>query len=461
MRIQILGVGGTFMGGLAQLARQMGHEVTGVDQHLYPPMSEQLRQAGIPVVEGYREAHLDPGADLYIVGNALSRGNPMVEALLRSRRPYTSGPQWLGEQLLRGRRTLAVAGTHGKTTTSSLLTWILDQAGLEPGFLIGGVPENFACTARLGAADAPFVIEADEYDMAFFDKRSKFLHYRPDLLVLNNLEFDHADIFDDLAAIQRQFHHLLRTIPDDGLVWVNEDDAHLQQVLEMGCWTPRQTFGMEADRTPDWMAHLEARDGSRFVLHHGQRHWSVSWSMTGRHNVSNAVAAVACAHACGVPVEQAVRALASFDGVRRRQTRLMETPVTVYEDFAHHPTAIRMTLEGVRARYPDRRLLAVLEPRSNSMRAGAHTPQIAPALVAADRVWLYTPPGVDWDPVQVIAALHQPGSHAALPDGLIEDLLASVRPGDVLLFMSNGSFDAIPARFVQALTERGLCHSGR
>ncbi len=459
MKLQILGACGTFMGGLAQLAQAMGHAVTGVDQQVYPPMSEQLQQAGIRLLSGYRESHLDPEADQIIVGNALSRGNPMVEALLRRQQAYTSGPQWLGEQLLRRRQTLAVAGTHGKTTTSSLLAWILEQAGQEPGFLIGGVPENFAVSARLGTGRA-FVIEADEYDSAFFDKRSKFVHYHPDIVVLNNLEFDHADIFDDLAAIQRQFHHLVRIVPDNGLLLVNADDEALSAVLEMGCWTPIERFGMNPERQPDWLARPERADGSRFSLHYRGEQWAVQWSMTGLHNVCNATAAVAAAHAAGVPVAQAVAALASFAGVRRRMTRLLDADIEVYEDFAHHPTAIRTTLEGLRARYRNRRILAILEPRSNSMRAGAHTPQIAPALTAADRVWLYTPPGVNWDPLSVIDSLHQPGSHAAHPETLIQALLEAVQPGDILLFMSNGSFDAIPARFVQAYTGKARDQSG-
>ncbi len=459
MKLQILGACGTFMGGLAQLAQAMGHTVTGVDQQVYPPMSEQLQQAGIRLLSGYREGHLDPEADQVIVGNALSRGNPMVEALLRRHQPYTSGPQWLGEQLLRQRQTLAVAGTHGKTTTSSLLAWILEQAGQQPGFLIGGVPENFSVSARLGKG-AAFVIEADEYDTAFFDKRSKFVHYHPDIVVLNNLEFDHADIFADLAAIQRQFHHLVRIVPDNGLLLVNADDEALRQVLEMGCWTPVQRFGLNPEPQPDWLARPESPDGSRFSLHFRGEQWPVAWSMTGLHNVSNATAAVAAAHAAGVPVEQAVAALESFAGVRRRMSCLLDADIEVYEDFAHHPTAIRTTLEGLRARYRNRRILAILEPRSNSMRAGAHTPQIAPALTAADRVWLYTPPGVNWDPLTVIDSLHQPGSHAAHPEALIQALLEHTRPGDVLLFMSNGSFDAIPARFVQAYSARESDQSG-
>ncbi len=459
MKLQILGACGTFMGGLAQLAQALGHSVTGVDQQVYPPMSEQLQQAGIRLLSGYREGHLDPEAEQVIVGNALSRGNPMVEALLRRRQPYTSGPQWLGEHLLRQRLTLAVAGTHGKTTTSSLLAWILEQAGQRPGFLIGGVPENFAVSARLGEGKA-FVIEADEYDTAFFDKRSKFVHYHPDIVVLNNLEFDHADIFDDLAAIQRQFHHLVRIVPDNGLLLVSADDEALQTVLEMGCWTPVQRFGLNPQQQPDWLALPESPDGSRFTLHYRGEQWPVEWAMTGLHNVSNATAAVAAAHAAGVPVAQAVTALASFTGVRRRMTRLLDGEIQVYEDFAHHPTAIRTTLEGLRARYRNRRILAILEPRSNSMRAGAHTPQIAPALTAADRVWLYTPPGVNWDPLTVIDSLHQPGSHAAHPETLIQALLDAVQPGDVLLFMSNGSFDAIPARFVQAYRARESDHNG-
>ncbi|TAN02260.1 MAG: UDP-N-acetylmuramate:L-alanyl-gamma-D-glutamyl-meso-diaminopimelate ligase, partial [Rhodanobacteraceae bacterium] len=409
MRIHILGICGTFMGGLAALARELGVEVQGSDANVYPPMSDQLRALGIVLEEGWSAEHLKPAPDLVVVGNALSRGNPSVEYMLDAGLPYTSGPQWLGENVLRGREVMAVAGTHGKTTTSSLLAYLLDhasrkQAGLAPGFLIGGVPENFGVSARLGSAASPFVIEADEYDTAFFDKRSKFVHYRPRIAILNNLEYDHADIFPDVAAIQRQFHHLVRTIPGDGRLIVNVEDGRLAEVLAMGCWTPVETFGIDAG---DWRARLLAADGSAFaVTHKDDTIGDIHWNLTGRHNVMNALAALVAANAAGVDPESLLPAFAGFQSVKRRMEALGEANgIRVYDDFAHHPTAIATTLAGLRAKVGRARILVALEPRSNSMRAGAHAVMLAPSLADADRVVLLQRPELPWDAHRVTDAL--------------------------------------------------------
>ncbi len=380
MHIHILGICGTFMGGIAALARELGFEVTGSDANVYPPMSEQLRALGITLMEGYTAKHLQPAPDLVIVGNALTRGNPAIEYMLDARLPYVSGPQWLGENGLRDRKVLAVAGTHGKTTTTSLLAHLLDSAGLAPGFLIGGVPENFVVSARLGPVAAPFVIEADEYDTAFFDKRSKFVHYLPELVIvhyrptiaiLNNLEYDHADIFPDIAAIQRQFHHLVRIVPGNGRLIVNAEDAALTEVSQHGCWTPVETFGIDAG---DWRATLIEADGSAFsIAHRGEKIGEARWHLLGRHNVMNALAALAAANAAGINPRALLPALASFANVKRRMELIDNVAgVHVYDDFAHHPTAIAATLAGLRARVGEARILVGMEPRSNSMRAGAH-----------------------------------------------------------------------------------------
>ncbi len=450
MHLHILGICGTFMGGLALLARELGHTVTGSDAGVYPPMSSQLEAAGIALMDGYRAENLDvagrDGPDLVIVGNALSRGNPEVEALLDRGLPYSSGPQWLGEQVLRERWVLAVAGTHGKTTTSSLLAWLLQRAGLEPGFLIGGVAENFGVSARLGRAPF-FVIEADEYDTAFFDKRSKFVHYRPRTLVLNNLEFDHADIFDDLEAIKRQFHHLLRTVPGNGLLLVNADDANLPDVLARGQWTPAQTFGLAAG---DWRAQAECPDDGRafeLIGPDGGRH-PVHWSQGGRHNLANALAAVAAARHAGVPVAESVAALGEFAGARRRlQLRAEGRGMCVFDDFAHHPTAIATTIAALRARIPTRpaggRLLAVLELRSNSMRSGAHLAALPAALGAADAVILYAPPELDCDLSALQQALGSRLTRLSSVEKITEHLISDGQHGDHILIMSNGAFGGL------------------
>jgi UDP-N-acetylmuramate: L-alanyl-gamma-D-glutamyl-meso-diaminopimelate ligase len=451
MHIHILGICGTFMGGIALLAREQGVSVSGSDANVYPPMSTQLAAAGIELQTGYAAGHLEPAPDCAVIGNAMSRGNPAVEHVLNSGMAYTSGPQWLAEHVLHGRWVLAVAGTHGKTTTASMLAWILEYAGLAPGFLIGGVPQNFGCSARLGAG-AFFVVEADEYDTAFFDKRSKFVHYRPRTLVLNNLEFDHADIFPDLAAIQTQFHHLVRTVPGNGLIVTNGDDANLAAVLERGCWTPLESASGHAD-AGGWGVRKQAADGSSFeVLLDGVAAATVTWGQLGDHNVQNALVAIAAARHAGVPVAQAAAALHEFSGVKRRmEVRGQVGGVTVYDDFAHHPTAIATTLQGLRRRVGSARILLVVEPRSNTMRMGVHRDTLAASLQGADQVWLYEPEDLAWSLAGVAQALQVP---VAVNDS-VEDIVAAVatvaRPGDHVLVMSNGAFGGIHARLLAAL----------
>ncbi|MEN6539338.1 MAG: UDP-N-acetylmuramate:L-alanyl-gamma-D-glutamyl-meso-diaminopimelate ligase [Mizugakiibacter sp.] len=474
MRIHILGICGTFMGGVAALARELGHTVEGSDANVYPPMSTQLEALGIALKSGYAAAHLQPAPDLVIVGNALSRGNPAIEHVLDARLPYVSGPQWLGETLLREREVLAVAGTHGKTTTTSLLAHLLESAGLAPGFLVGGVPGNFGVSARLGgkppsprergrggdsapraepapsSGAAPFVIEADEYDTAFFDKRSKFVHYRPRVAILNNLEYDHADIFPDVAAIQRQFHHLVRTVPGNGRLIVNAEDERLAEVLAMGCWTPVETFGIARG---DWRARLIEADGSAFaVTRGGVAVGEVRWPLLGRHNVMNALAALAAAAAAGADPAALLPAFAGFASVKRRMELVGEhAGVRVYDDFAHHPNAIATTLAGRRARVGAARIVVALEPRSNSMRLGAHAAGLAPSLRDADAVVFLHRPELPWDAECVTAALDGRGRSAPTVDALIAALLEQARPGDHVVFMSNGGFEAAPRRFAEAL----------
>jgi UDP-N-acetylmuramate: L-alanyl-gamma-D-glutamyl-meso-diaminopimelate ligase len=466
MKIHILGICGTFMGGVAALARELGHEVEGSDQNIYPPMSDQLAALGITLKQGYRAEHLgsaDPAQrpDLVIVGNALSRGNAAIEYVLDARLPYVSGPQWIGDALLRERRVFAVAGTHGKTTTTAMLAWILDACGRTPGFLVGGVPENFGVSARLGRSQpsalgpADFVIEADEYDTAFFDKRSKFVHYHAQIAILNNLEYDHADIFPDVAAIQRQFHHLVRTVPAGGRLIVNAEDARLAEVLAMGAWTPVTTFGLDHG---DWRAQLiqsdaGAEDGSRFaVVRDGVEVGIVDWALIGRHNVTNALAALAAADAGGVDVAHAIAALADFRSAKRRMELIGDiTGIKIYDDFAHHPTAIATTLAGLRARVGKARILVGMEPRSNSMRGGAHAAELAPSLRDADAVVFLQRPELSWDAAKVTAALDGRGRTAASVDALIAALREQAQAGDHVVFMSNGGFENAPRRFVALL----------
>jgi UDP-N-acetylmuramate: L-alanyl-gamma-D-glutamyl-meso-diaminopimelate ligase len=450
MNLHILGICGTFMGGIAALARELGETVAGSDQNVYPPMSTQLEQLGITLMQGYRAEHLQPAPDLVVVGNAISRGNAAMEHALNERLRYISGPQWLGERVLASKRVLAVAGTHGKTTTTSLLAWILDACGARPGFLVGGVPENFGVSARLGEG-AAFVVEADEYDTAFFDKRSKFVHYRPEIAILNNLEFDHADIFDSLADIERQFHHLVRTVPGNGRLIVNGEDDALARVLAKGCWTPVERFAIDVDA--DWRAELLAADGSAFrVLHRGAVVGEARWNTLGRHNVMNALAAVAAAHAHGIDAAAAVAALATFRNPKRRMELVAEhRGIRVYDDFAHHPTAIATTLAGLRARVGSGRILVAMEPRSNSMRMGAHAAALAPSLDDADAVVFLARPELPWHADQVIAAVRGEAVAVASVEALLDTLQRLVRPGDSVVFMSNGGFDDAPRRYARML----------
>jgi UDP-N-acetylmuramate: L-alanyl-gamma-D-glutamyl-meso-diaminopimelate ligase len=514
MHVHILGIAGTFMGGVAALAKAAGFRVTGSDLNVYPPMSSQLDALGIDTVQGYGADQLDLRPDVVVVGNALSRGSPVIEAMLDRGMAYTSGPSWLAENVLAGRHVLAVAGTHGKTTTSSMLAWILDHAGLDPGFLIGGVPADFGVTARLGSAPY-FVIEADEYDTAFFDKRAKFVHYRPRTAILNNLEYDHADIYPDVAAIRREFNHLVRTVPAAGRLVVNGDDSELATTLAMGCWTPCETFGSAAPGTvglgaagheaaghgaaglgvaghgtvglgaagheaaglgaaglgaagpdaarygaarlgADWSAEDDAGGSSHFAVRlHGVTVAEVDWTLLGKHNVMNALAAIAAAHHVGVDPERAARALAGFRGVKRRmEIRGVVGGVTVYDDFAHHPTAIETTLAGLRARVGAARIVTVLEPRSNTMKLGVHRERLAPALKLADRAWFLSSPALGWDLPSAVRGLGARARCVATVDELVDGVAGESRPGDHILVMSNGGFGGLHEKLLAALGER-------
>jgi UDP-N-acetylmuramate: L-alanyl-gamma-D-glutamyl-meso-diaminopimelate ligase len=453
VHIHILGICGTFMAGIARLARALGMTVTGSDAHAYPPMSEQLAALGIAVTSGYEPAHLTPAPDCVVIGNAMTRGIPAVEYVLDEGLHFTSGPAWLAEHVLKGRWVLAVSGTHGKTTTTSMLAWILECAGMEPGFMVGGVPENFGESARLGKDY--FVVEADEYDSAFFDKRSKFVHYLPKTLVINNLEFDHADIFDDLAAIRRQFHHLVRTVPASGRILRPYPDTEIDRLMDMGCWTPIQTF-TTIDADADWQATMTHADGSAFeVARGGKTIASVRWALLGRHNVANALAAVAAAGHVGVDPVDACAALASFRNVRRRlEVRGRAGGITVYDDFAHHPTAIRATLDAMRAHVDDARIIAVLDPASNTMRSGVHKNTLGDALGPADAAWIYGSEAIEWD----IGALEQtPGVALRVIDD-IDALIAAVCEqacsGDHVVIMSNSGFAGFHQRLLDALEAR-------
>ena len=452
MKLHILGIAGTFMGGVAALARELGHEVEGSDQAVYPPMSTQLEQLGIALKQGYSPDNISADCDTIVIGNALSRGNSAVEAVLDAGRAYTSGAEWLRENMLPGRDVLAVAGTHGKTTTTTILSYLLDRAGRDPGFLIGGVAEDFGVSARTGTG-REFVVEADEYDTAFFDKRSKFVHYRPLVAILNNLEYDHADIFPDVAAIQRQFHHLVRTVPRRGRLLVNGHDERLREVLAMGCWTPVERFGFDASF--EWSARKLREDGSAFaVVHAGRELGIVEWPLLGDHNVLNGLAALAACHAVGVDVAAAIPSLAAFSSVKRRMEVIGEhAGITVYDDFAHHPTAIQTTLAGLRAKVGDARIVVAMEPRSNSMRLGAHAEALAPSLGIADVVVFLARPELPWDADKVIAAIRGEARAVAGADALIARLREAVRAGDHVVFMSNGGFDGAPRRFLAALRD--------
>ena len=438
------------------LARALGHRVSGSDADVYPPMSTQLEAAGIHLMTGYSPHHLQPAPDCVVVGNAMSRGNPAVEYMLDQGLAYSSGPQWLAEQVLQGRWVLAVAGTHGKTSSASLLAWILEEAGLSPGFLIGGVPENFGISARLGGSPF-FIVEADEYDTAFFDKRSKFVHYRPRTLILNNLEFDHADIFENLPMIQRQFHHLVRTVPASGLIIAPAGEQAMEEVLSMGCWTPVERFSV-VDATAQWRAEHATPDGGAFdVLFEGQHQGRVEWRLSGRHSIANALAAIAGARHVGLPPKLAIQAMTGFRNVKRRMELRGEVAgVSVYDDFAHHPTAIETTLQGLRARVgPDTRIIAILELRSNTMRMGVHASRLPAALDLADQVLVYSPKNLDWDTAAVFAAM---GSRAVVLDNveaIVSLVAATAHAGDQVLVMSNGGFERIHQRLLDRLKESG------
>ena len=454
MKLHILGIAGTFMGGVAALARELGFEVEGSDQNIYPPMSTQLEQLGIALRQGYLPQNISAGCDEVVVGNALSRGNAAVEHVLDAGMRYTSGAQWLAENVLPGRDVLAVAGTHGKTTTTTILSYLLQAAGREPGFLIGGVAEDFGVSARIGTG-REFVVEADEYDTAFFDKRSKFVHYRPLVAILNNLEYDHADIFPDVAAIQRQFHHLVRTVPGRGRLIVNGHDQRLAEVLAMGCWTPVERFGFDASF--EWSARKLRDDGSAFVVVHGGNEiGAVEWPLLGDHNVLNGLAALAACNAVGVDIASAIPALARFSSVKRRLEVIgQHDDITVYDDFAHHPTAIATTLAGLRAKVGDARIVVAMEPRSNSMRLGAHADALAPSLDIADAVVFLARPELPWDANKVVSALKGEGHVVSDADVLVAKLRTIVRAGDHVVFMSNGGFDGAPRKFLAALRSRG------
>ena len=447
-RVHILGICGTFMGGVALLARELGYEVTGSDVNVYPPMSTMLDTAGIAVQAGYSSEHLKPAPDLVVIGNALSRGNEAVEYVLDQQIPYLSGPQWLGENLLQGRHVAAISGTHGKTTTSSMLTWILECEGLNPGFLIGGVPFGFEGSARLG--QGPFVVEADEYDSAFFDKRSKFVHYKPQTLVMNNLEFDHADIFADLNAIQTQFHHLVRCVPSSGHIIASKGDA-IDEVLNRGCWTP--VSRLDAGSSDDWSVQARDNHFGKFEISSpsGDR-GAITWGLIGRHNAENALAAVAAAHDIGVSVKDACDALCRFEGVKRR-LELLGTPneIAVYDDFAHHPTAVKTTLEGLRNAAGEQRVVAVIEIRSNTMKRGTHKEELVPATQHADVVFWFEPEGLDWSMTEATSELN---GHFVFRDTnqLHDALVRQLHSGDHVVIMSNGSFSGLHRQLLQSLS---------
>ena len=460
MHIHILGICGTFMGGIAVLAKQEGHRVTGCDANVYPPMSTQLEAQGIELIEGFSPNQIKLNPDIYVIGNVVSRGNPLMEEILNQGLPYISGPQWLSENVLQDKWVLAVAGTHGKTTTSSMLAWILEYAGLAPGFLIGGVPENFGVSARLPQAPKQdsksispfFVIEADEYDTAFFDKRSKFVHYRPRTAILNNLEFDHADIFDDLPAIEKQFHHLVRTVPQNGLVIVNGREDSLKRVIAQGCWTPVEQFGTDAD----WQTNSIDANGSFDVLFKGERQARVSWGMLGEHNRMNALACIAAARHVGVAPCIAIEALGEFKNVKRRmETKGVVNNITVYDDFAHHPTAIETTVAGLRAKVGDfkstgARILAVLEPRSNTMKLGVMKDALPASLKDADLVFCYGA-NLGWDAAEALKPIKNKAQTFESLENLVTAIAKSAKSGDHILVMSNGGFGGVHQKILDAL----------
>lgn len=455
MHIHILGICGTFMGGIAVLAKQAGHHVTGCDANVYPPMSTQLEAQGIQLIEGFSPDQIQLNPDIYVIGNVVTRGNPLMEAILNQGLPYISGPQWLAENVLQGKWVMAVAGTHGKTTTSSMLAWVLEYAGLAPGFLIGGVPENFGVSARLPQAPKQdskslspfFVIEADEYDTAFFDKRSKFVHYHPRTAILNNLEFDHADIFADLAAIETQFHHLVRTVPQQGLLVVNGREDSMQRVLKRGCWTPVEYFAGEQG----WQSANLAEDGSFDVVHQEQTLGRVSWEMLGDHNRMNALAVLAAARHAGVAVETTIEALAQFKNVKRRmEVKGTINDITVYDDFAHHPTAIDTTVAGLRHKVGKARIIAVLEPRSNTMKLGVMKDALPASLKQADVVYCYGA-NLGWDAAEALKPIAHKAQTFDDLNLLVKAIVAEARAGDQILVMSNGGFGGVHQKILDGL----------
>ncbi len=472
--IHILGICGTFMGGVALLAKEAGINVSGSDVNVYPPMSTLLESEGVAVQQGFLPEHLDgvSEAGQVIVGNVMTRGMEIVEHVLNENLAYTSGPQWLFENILKDRWVLAVSGTHGKTTTASMLAWILEYAGMKPGFLIGGVPENFGVSARLG--ESPFfVVEADEYDTAFFDKRSKFVHYHPRTLVINNLEYDHADIFPDLDAIKIQFHHLMRMVPSEGLVITNGEESNVQDVIDRGCWTSVEAFSSaenlsqdqnlnqnpsqnQSEQSSGWTANYLQADGSEFeVLLNGEIQGTVKWDLLGKHNVSNGLAAIAASRHAGVPTKHAIDGLAEFKGIKRRmELRGEVNNIRVYDDFAHHPTAIETTLNGLRANVGNHKIIAILEPRSNTMRLGTHKESLAASLAVADQVVLFQPEGLDWDMDDVLATLGDKASIHSNIDTLVSEVVKTASKGDHLLVMSNGGFGGIHDKLLTALEAR-------
>ncbi len=449
LHIHILGICGTFMGGLALIARELGYKVSGSDQNVYPPMSTQLEQQGIQLMNGYKAENLDCKPDLVVIGNAMSRGNVEVEAVLNRGLKYISGPQWLSEHVLQDKWVLGVAGTHGKTTTSSMLAWILEYQGFKPGFLIGGIPLNFGISARLGESDF-FVIEADEYDSAFFDKRSKFVHYRPRTAILNNLEFDHADIFDDLDAIKKQFHHLVRTIPGDGLIITPECENNISDVLEMGCWTPVAKTVINTEG--QWQAELVKAEGSEFkVFFEGIEQGIVDWALTGEHNVYNAMSAIVAAKHIGILPVDAIQALKQFKNVKRRMEVIANIKdVTIYDDFAHHPTAIQTTLDGLRKQVVDEKIVAIVEPRSNTMRMGVHTQSLAESLAKADIALIYQPENLDWD-LSELKKYAENIEICTTLDAIIDKLKIQAKEKAHFVLMSNGSFGGIYKRLLSEL----------
>jgi len=452
MKIHILGICGTFMGGIALLARELGHEVSGSDANVYPPMSTQLMEQGITLIEGYELSQLEPAPDLVIIGNAMTRGNPCVEHILNHGLHYTSGPQWLSENVLQGRHVLAVSGTHGKTTATSMLAWTLEAEGLNPGFLVGGIPENFGISARLGGKEY-FVIEADEYDTAFFDKRSKFVHYRPKTLIINNIEFDHADIFADLAAIRREFHHLVRIVPDHGLIVALEDDPEIDKVLDMGCWTPVEFFGGENSR---WQARPLQDDYSEFeILVDNQPGGIMRWDLIGQHNANNVLAVAAAAGHVGITAGEVCEAMAGFKSVKRRLQLLdVVNDITLYDDFAHHPTAIRVTLNALRSKVGKHRIIAIMEPRSNTMRMGVHGEALAKSFSEADHVIFYQPENINWDLKQQTTSLGSKREIFSDIDNIVENVVKTAKPGDHIVFMSNGGFGGIQQKLLKKLQEQ-------